>query len=74
MSKKIYRNEIEENISDIYISIKRKIAYLWLYFIRRINIFWKDVPVLDPSIPKKWYIKEINQNKLHQFKVMNSIN
>ena len=28
MNEKISRNEIEENISDIYISTKTKIAYL----------------------------------------------
>ena len=54
--KKISRNEIEENISDIYISTKTKIAYLNVS-IPLHDIFWK-LPVLDYSIPKNGILKK----------------
>ena len=54
--KKISRNEIEENISDIYISTKTKIAYLNVT-IPLHDIFWK-LPVLDYSIPKNGILKK----------------
>ncbi len=54
--KKLSKKEIEENITDIYISTKTKIAYLNTS-IPLHDIFWK-LPVLDYSIPKNGILKK----------------
>ena len=54
--KKLSKKEIEENITDIYISTKTKIAYLNTS-VPLHDIFWK-LPVLDYSIPKNGILKK----------------